>query len=302
MMSGTCSSCRVPFLEDDGSVECIECACRYHFGKCAGVTKKSFGGKSEVAKTTWRCPSCRGAGSRSINSEDEQPELDVKSLLASINQRLDSLPMLKEKVDSMERSVQFLSKQFDDFEKKIKQQETEIKELKKRVSDLEEKDKMNRAENDELQKEVNDLEFRSRRLNLEVHGIPEVQGENLITQLNKVADKMQVPHLEGSDVVAVHRLPARQDHVPGIIIHFVRQDTRDAWLKKKSTLKNTTPRVFIQEKLTRFNRELLRATKDRAKAKGYAFAWYGYGNFSFESRKVRVQFQSEAWMILTSCR
>ncbi|KAG0436232.1 hypothetical protein HPB47_018068 [Ixodes persulcatus] len=105
--------------------------------------------------------------------------------------RLAGLPKLKEKVDSMERSVQFLSKQFDDFEKTIKVHDTEIKELKMRVTDLEKKDELSRAANDQLQKEVNDLEFRSRRLNLEVHGIPEVQGENLIETLNKAADKLE---------------------------------------------------------------------------------------------------------------
>ncbi|KAG0416708.1 hypothetical protein HPB47_006198 [Ixodes persulcatus] len=153
-------------------------------------------------------------GSRASNSGEEQSEIDVRALLASINQRLAGLPELKEKVDSMERSVQFLSKQFGDFEKTLKVHDTEIKELKRRVTDLEKKDELSRAANDQLQKEVNDLEFRSRRLNLEVHGIPEVQGENLIETLNKVAEKLEVPRLAESDVVALHRLPARQDHAP----------------------------------------------------------------------------------------
>ncbi|KAG0412032.1 hypothetical protein HPB47_010828 [Ixodes persulcatus] len=126
------------------------------------------------------------------NSGEEQSEIDVRALLASINQRLAGLPELKEKVDSMKRSVQFLSKQFDDLEKTIKVHDTEIKEQKRRVTDLEKKDELSRAVNDQLQKEVNDLEFRSRRLNLEVHGIPEVQGENLIETLNKVAEKLEL--------------------------------------------------------------------------------------------------------------
>ncbi|KAG0409718.1 hypothetical protein HPB47_013169 [Ixodes persulcatus] len=251
-MSDTCSHCQSPFLEkNDGPVECSECACKYHFGKCAGVTKKSFSGKSEDSKTTWRCPTCRATGSRASNSGEEQSEIDVRALLASINQRLAGLPELKEKVDSMERSVQFLSKQFDDFEKTLKVHDAEIKELKRRVTDLEKKDELSRAANDQLQKEVNDLEFRSRRLNLEVHGIPEVQGENLIETLNNIAEKLEVPRLAESDVVALHRLPARQDHAPGIIVHFIRQQIKDT--------------------------EYLRAAKDRAKERGYAFAWYANG-------------------------
>lgn len=40
---------------------------------------------------------------------------------------------------------------------------------------------------------------------------------------------------------------------------------------------NSTPRLFIQENLTRHNRELLRETKERAKAKNYAYVWHTNG-------------------------
>lgn len=112
---------------------------------------------------------------------------------------------------------------------------------------------------------MNDLEFRSRRLNLVIYGIPAVQGENLLTSLNELADKL--PHLTESDVTSSHRLPAKQGHVPGLIVRFMRQQNMDTWLKGKSKLKGSTPRMFIQENLTRYNRELLRETKDQAKEK-----------------------------------
>ncbi|KAG0433926.1 hypothetical protein HPB47_019471 [Ixodes persulcatus] len=132
-------------------------------------------------------------------SDDKQPDLDVKTLLTSINQKLDTLPSLTEKVDSLERSVQYMSKRFDEFEKEMKLQKTEIKDLSKRVRQMEEKEELNRVVQEQLQQEVNDLEFRSRRLNLEIHGIPAVQGENLLTSLNWLADKLEVPHLTESD-------------------------------------------------------------------------------------------------------
>ncbi|KAG0431749.1 hypothetical protein HPB47_021490 [Ixodes persulcatus] len=191
--------------------------------------------------------------------------------------KLDTLPSLTEKVDSLERSVQYMSKRFDEFEKEMKLQKTEIKDLSKRVRQMEEKEELNRVVQEQLQQEVNDLEFWGRRLNLEIHGIPAVQGENLLTSLNWLADKLEVPHLTESDVTSVHRLPAKQGHVPGIIVRFTRQQNRDEWLKGKNKLKGSTPRVFIQENLTRYNRELLRATKDQAKEKNYAFTWYTNG-------------------------
>lgn len=133
----------------------------------------------------------------------------------------------------MELSIQFMSKSFDEIKQNLNTQKTEIKELRKRVTELEEKDHKSKHVQDQLLQEVNELEFRSRRLNLEVHGIPATQNENLITSLKVVANKLEVPHLTESDIVSVHRLPARQGNVPVVIIHFARQQTRDAWLKKK---------------------------------------------------------------------
>ncbi|CAN7951309.1 unnamed protein product [Ixodes pacificus] len=278
-MANTCFTCQLPGLGEgeEGLVDCTGCRHSYHFGKCAGVTKKSFSGKTEASKKTWKCPTCRSNVSRASFSDDKQPELDVKTLLTSINQKLDTLPSLTEKVDNLERSVQYMSKRFDEFEKEMKLQKTEIKDLSTRVRQMEEKDELNRVVQERLQQEVNDLEFRSRRLNLEIHGIPAVQGENLLTSLNWLADKLEVPHLTESDITSAHRLPAKQGHVPGIIVRFTRQQNRDEWLKGKNKLKGSTPRIFIQENLTRYNRDLLRATKDQAKEKNYAFTWYTNG-------------------------
>lgn len=277
-MSSICSACRSPIVEEEeGSLKCTECASTYHFGKCAGITEKSYKAKKADAKKTWRCPMCRSGSPRASCSEDNQSELNIASVLASINQKLECLPLLNAKVETMENSIQYMSKQFDDFEKKIKRHKTDIKELKKRVTELEERDEENRVTQERLLQEVNELEFRSRRLNLEIHGVSGEQGEDLMVLLNKVANKLEVPEITQNDIVSAHRLPARQGNVPGIIVHFTRQQDRDAWLKKKNALKNSMPRVYIQENLTRRNRELLQKAKDQAKEKGYAFAWYTGG-------------------------
>lgn len=273
-MSDTCSSCRAVFHEDEPNVNCAECSGTYHFGKCAGVTEKSFKGKSKAARKTWRCPQCRDVGPRASNSEGSDSELDIKSALASIIEKLDSLPILAQKVEKMEQSLQHISDRFDEFEKQVGRQESEIKELKKRVAELEAKEDMNQVVQTQLQQEVNELEFRNRQLNLEIHGIPAVAGEDLLALLNSVAEKLEVPPLAEADIQTVHRLPTKPDKVPGVIVRFTKQAVRDAWLKQKSKLKGSEPPMFIQENLTRHNRELLRAAKERAKDKGYRFTWH----------------------------
>lgn len=54
----------------------------------------------------------------------------------------------------------------------------------------------------EVQAEVDNLEWRSRRLNLEFHGIQETEDENLLEAINAMAIKHQFPPLAESDVVA----------------------------------------------------------------------------------------------------
>lgn len=90
------------------------------------------------------------------------------------------------------------------------------------MAELEEKEAPRQTTHSELERQINELEYRNRRLNLEIDGVPAGPNENLVESLNTVADKLKVPHLEASEVVSVHRLPAKQEKIPGIIVCFVK--------------------------------------------------------------------------------
>lgn len=64
-----------------------------------------------------------------------------------------------------------------------------------------------------LSQSVRDLEWRSRRLNLEIHGIPQLENENLVSLVNDVVAKLNVPILK--HISAVHRLPSNPIRRPG---------------------------------------------------------------------------------------
>lgn len=177
----------------------------------------------------------------------------------------------------MEKAIGFMSDKFDEFEKKIDRQDKEIKALKTRVTELEQAGDNSDVVQTQLLQELRELEFRSRRQNLEVHGIAVVPNEDLIAKLNNVADKLEVPHITSCDVVSVHRLPSKGNNIPGIIARFASQATKDAWLANKSKLNGNEPRVYIQENMTRHDRELLRSIKDAAKDKGYRYVWHVNG-------------------------
>lgn len=254
--------------------------------------QKSFKAKNADQKEVWRCPPCRNGGSASAQNNSLEVS-DMKAILASISEKLASLPLLAEKVDGMEQSLRFMSNKFDDFEKTISRQDNELKELRKKVVELEEREASRQTTHSELERQINELEYRNRRLNLEIHGVPAGPNENLIESLNTVADKLRVPHLEASEVVSVHRLPAKPEKIPGIIVRFAQQQTRDSWLAKKRNLKQSDSAVFVQENLTRHCRELLKESKNVARDKSYEYVWYSHGKVLVRktkgARAVRIR-------------
>lgn len=107
-MSDTCPSCEKAIANKGANVKCAECGHKYHFGKCAGLTEKTYKGKSEASRKDWRCPTCR-AEQCSISSEDGNSDTDIKVILASIKQSLECLPALKVTVEKMEQAIGFMS-------------------------------------------------------------------------------------------------------------------------------------------------------------------------------------------------
>ncbi|KAG0410141.1 hypothetical protein HPB47_012751 [Ixodes persulcatus] len=131
--------------------------------------------------------------------------------------------------------------------------------------------------NVQLQLDVDALEWRSRRLNIEIHGIPDTDGEDLFSKVNDLAVRLEVGTLAGEDISAFHRLPARPGRTRGIIVRFARQELRDTWLAKRGVLRNSEDRVFICENMTSRSRGLLSAAKEWLKQSGYKYAWHANG-------------------------
>lgn len=112
---------------------------------------------------------------------------------------------------------------------------------------------------------------------MEFHGVPKTEGENLLSKVNELARVLDVPELTIHEVAAVHRLPSRPEKIPGIVVRFTSQATRDVWLDKKAKLRTTGTNIYINENLTKFNRELLVKMKEWARQKGFSYVWHRNG-------------------------
>lgn len=98
-------------------------------------------------------------------------------------------------------------------------------------------------------------------------------NEDVFKKVKEVAFKLQLSPLTHEVVIAVHRLPAKPDKVPRIIICLARQTTKDQWLL------GTKPDVFVMENIPKQNRAFLRVTK------GVRFCYVGCRNGSILVRR-----------------
>ncbi|KAH8036941.1 hypothetical protein HPB51_007540 [Rhipicephalus microplus] len=134
-------------------------------------------------------------------------------------------PGRQDVVEGIEDSLQFWSEQYDDLLRRVEQNEHHIKELRRRTEKLETQN----SNVSEMEAEINNPEWRSRRLNLEFHGIMPTENEDLLNKVNALAPDVELPPLQDDAVAAIHRLPSKKGKIPGIICRFTRQADRDKW-------------------------------------------------------------------------
>lgn len=269
-----CCVCRLP-VADSPFVTCSECSFSLHFGTCAGITEETFTSKRKKHKKTWKCDTCRSGRKPTGTAESPKHDSTLLATVLQIETKLDALLPLSEKMDSFEVQMQFLSDKFDEFQNRLTAQDKTTKQLTKRVERLEN----TKVDSDvaQLRQDLDDLEWRSRRLNLELHGLAESQDEDLLSKVNEIAEKLELRAITKDDITAVHRLPAKPGKIRPVIIRFVQQSLRDAWLSKKKVLHEDKKNQFMCENMTRLARTLLTATKEWAKKSGYEYVWYTNG-------------------------
>lgn len=172
----------------------------------------------------------------------------------------------------MEDSIQFMSEKFDDL-KRTENNERDVLDLKRRVEMIERRE----GETAQLSSQVNNLEWRSRRLNLECHGIQQTAREHLLGKINEIAAHIELPQLVESDIVAIHRLPSRKDKIPVVICRFATQAKRDVWWQNKNKIRSSSDDSYVLENLTKRTRDLLFETKNWAKVNNFKYVWHSNG-------------------------
>ena len=207
----------------------------------------------------------------------------IRGMDGAIKNNSNSINELQNKQIDIQSSQSFLS---DKYDKLIK----EIEELKISKYKLQDENKYlnNYLCNvgrlaEESKERINDLNQYIRRIMLEVNGIPQEKEEDLMEILKVLFDKLELSALFNTIDVA-HRL---SDHpAASIIIKFVTRSARDQFFSARKNLENIKLKdigfcneeihnnsIFINESLTKQNKDLFKKLRTRCKEIGYSFWW-----------------------------
>ncbi|CAH2083324.1 unnamed protein product [Euphydryas editha] len=305
-----------------GSLLCTKCKLIYHVA-CLYTSerKKAF---SADFKQSWLCPGCAlnqprivkndntpiRTGIESVNArrggsctDSPPPSADyevnptivetLKNIIASemsvfkseLRKALSEaisveLKPISDEIALIRESMNFIHSQYETIVKRVDDLEKDMKSclsIKSEVGSI--KDHIGSAEVDNEKREQ-----WARRSNVEIFGIPERKGENLMQILTDVANKAKFSLDPSQDIDFITRVaPKNSDckKIKPIVVRFLARWKKDEFLSstKKLRLKCTDINIsgdsFIHfnDHLTRANKALLQRVKSLCKEKTYKYVW-----------------------------
>ncbi|XP_045541398.1 uncharacterized protein LOC123722874 [Papilio machaon] len=276
------------------NADCIRCA------KCTNVYHRGCSGVPAGSTTLgFACPSCKAKPTDDISAESSSPGEEV---IVPGKGKADHTRMLFELI----QEVKGLRTDLKDTRNEIKQFKADLQACCSRISSIEEK--VHEVEkkletktfaNDHLESTVADLRLqlneRDQELllnDIEIAGLPEERSENALHLASVVAVKLGLT-LEERDIVHAERRGAvRRNRGEGegasqqprpLVVRLARRAQRDAMLRAARVrrglstadmnLAGTVRKVYVNEHLTRNNRQLFGKTREAASRAQWRYVW-----------------------------
>lgn len=295
-----CARCGEAIRKGEEAVRCYgSCEGSYHLD-CTNMSVRTYRKKSEEQKRKWECISCKEnlkkiatkkrvdcvASSEESNGEEEEEEVIArKDSLSSVERKLDLLlkgqSRTNNAIEKLEETVKFLRNELLQKDKAI----------------------------EELKDELHEFQQHYRNSYLEIHNLPEVGGEDkkvLEKHVIKIAAISGV-ELKEDDIEEVHRIPTKnRDKIKPVIVHLSSRKKRNAILSELKKVKLTqdtvinnknNSRVYVNESLTKYNKELLFECKRKAMEINYKYVWTAEGKILMRAeergRVIRIKTLSD---------
>jgi len=301
-----CRKCESEIDYSDGDpVKCnAGCQSFLHY-ECEGMIRDDWKKKNHATRKKYKCEKCK------TGKVDAQPEMEeatnqnsmegIKRYLDDMEKRLQNAvynikqemlednKIIKKEVQDVIESIGFANKKYEEMEKENAVMKEKIKELEERTKTLEGKasDKNEREEDlQRIKSTQNEMEQYSRNRNLEILGVEKPQEkpqENVREIVRKIAEVLQLDNFEAEQIEMCHRIPSRNtERAESIIVQFKSRVHREEWLEKRKKKvvtnaqignKDNKKRIYINEHMTQYYKQLFWKTKQYAKVKQIKFVW-----------------------------
>ena len=204
---------------------------------------------------------------------------DMKEMIKSVVEEM-MLKMKDEfnnKIYEMEKKQQEnLTNLKDEMDKLMLDNETLRENLAKKQKSLASvEERLSKAESNavDARKKANYNEQYSRKNNVKIHGIKELQNENTLATTQKMLREVAKVEVNESEVIAVHRIPGKEDHPRPIILKVKNTDIKARIMRKRTVVKKAGKR--LSDDVTKLNSDLIQELNEHP---GIEQAWYFNGN------------------------
>lgn len=237
-------------------------------------------------------------------AKDKTPKLKTdletatpSQLLEYVNKKLEILYDMKNSLQDVVESVEYLSNKYDE----LMQDQTK---LEKKVVSLENKNIYLEKYNKSLEERIYALEAKAKDKNIEVAGLKCVDGENLMTLVKKLAKNLEINPDSIREAVRVGGgNPDKRQRPASVIVQLATHEDKNLWLSKKKTRVTNgdifndqdTSHIYINEDLPRSTRQLLWNAKQVLKEQlKFKYVWVQGGKIlarqdeSEEHKKIYV--------------
>jgi prefoldin subunit 5 len=296
--------CKLCSKSVSDGVDCGGCRGQFHF-ECIGVPETTYRKMNVDRRAGVRCPQCRA------NHQDSQGSSAI----------LEELRGFRAEFSSTKSQIQHISTSIDAINTKWNEMETRFSDLEDRIIALEgSASVLSRLQSElavgtqtihNLQNELQTRDQHARINNIEISGIPFKKGENLLTILDSIHQKVGLK-LETSEVDSIHRVrrfayknigrdvhgtnsdstetgariegaSVKEPRPPAIIVHFTRRLCKDRLLAAVRARRGLTTTdigldgpalaIFLSDHLTPTNKMLLKRARERKAQLHYAYLW-----------------------------
>lgn len=188
---------------------------------------------------------------------------------------------IKEQNDTIRKSLDFITQEYDELKKRFGQYESERKENLVYIKSLESR--------------IDTLERNERASSLEVRNVPLSTGENkdkLCQLMQNLGNRLDIP-IQRNSIRNIFRIKSKIKDVNPIIVEFgsvvekeeitnrIKRYKRDKKLQLTTAtlgIEGAATPIFISENLPTKNKRLFSLTREFAKTQGYKFCWTAYGS------------------------